>query len=44
MKIRTEQELKNWFMENYNLLGYDKILRKDIGVCLHCYLKGTYNF
>lgn len=30
--IRSEKELKNWFMDNYESLGYSNIIRKDIGI------------
>ena len=29
--LRSEAEFSEWFMKNYGKLGYEKILRKDIG-------------
>ena len=29
--IRTEAEFNNWFMQNHKKIGYEKIIRKDIG-------------
>ena len=31
--IKSESELKKWFIKNYRKLGYSKIVRKDIGEC-----------
>ena len=31
--IRKEKEFAEWFKKNYKSLGYEKIIRKDIGVC-----------
>ncbi len=31
--IKTESELKSWFMKNYKKLGYSSIVRKDCGEC-----------
>ncbi|MBX4212403.1 hypothetical protein KW787_03050 [Candidatus Pacearchaeota archaeon] len=29
--IKSELELKNWFLKNYKKLGYSKIIKKDSG-------------
>ena len=31
-KIRSEDELKKWFIVNYKKLGYDKIVKGDTGI------------
>jgi len=31
--IRNEKQFAEWFKKNFRKLGYDKISRKDVGVC-----------
>ncbi|MEK6855082.1 MAG: winged helix-turn-helix transcriptional regulator [Nanoarchaeota archaeon] len=33
IKIRNEEDLKNWFKKNYKKLGFSDILRYDVGIC-----------